>query len=87
VDGYLLKAPTFRARGRFFGRSEVLSNLIFRDGRGLGHKGKGTSVMLMPCAPPKVELKNLWWDFRKVVNYIELNREWLTGPMFTSAQY
>jgi hypothetical protein len=56
VDGYLLKAPTFRA---------------------WGHKGKGTSVMLMPCAPLKVEFKNLWWDFRKVVDYIQRNEKWL----------
>ena len=53
-------------------------------------KKSGQTVVsddLSALAPPKVELKNLWWDFRKVVNYIELNREWLTGPMFTSAQY
>ena len=28
-------------------------------------------------APPKVELKNLWWDFRKVVDYIQRNEKWL----------
>ena len=43
----------------------------------LGHKEKGTSVMLMPCAPPEVEIKNLWRDFRKVAEYIKGNREWL----------
>ena len=45
--------------------------------RAWGHKGKGTSVMLMPCAPPEVEIKNLWRDFRKVAEYIKGNREWL----------
>ena len=45
--------------------------------RAWGHKGKGTSVMLMPCAPLKVEFKNLWWDFRKVVDYIQRNEKWL----------
>ena len=34
-------------------------------------------MMLMPCAPPEVEIKNLWWDFRKVAEYIKGNREWL----------
>ena len=28
-------------------------------------------------APLKVELKNLWWDFRKVVEFIDDNREWI----------
>jgi len=55
----------------------VLSVGTFRDGRGLSHKGKGTSVMLMPCAPLKVELKNLWLEFRKVVDYIQRNEKWL----------
>ncbi len=45
--------------------------------RAWGHKGKGTSVMLMPCAPLKVELKNLWLEFRKVVDYTQRNEKWL----------
>jgi hypothetical protein len=28
-------------------------------------------------APQKVEFKNLWWDFRKVVDYIQQNEKWL----------
>jgi hypothetical protein len=43
--------------------------------RAWGHKGKGTSVMLMPCAPLTVEMLNLWDDFRKVVAFIDENQE------------
>jgi hypothetical protein len=28
-------------------------------------------------APPEVELLNLWRDFRKVVEFIDQNNEWL----------
>lgn len=28
-------------------------------------------------APQKVEYKNLWWEFRKVVDYIQRNEKWL----------
>lgn len=28
-------------------------------------------------APQKVEFKNLWWGFRKVVHFIEENEKWL----------
>ena len=28
-------------------------------------------------APPTVEILNLWRDFRKVVEFIDGNREWL----------
>ena len=28
-------------------------------------------------APLKVEFKNLWWDFRKVVQYFNQNEIWL----------
>jgi hypothetical protein len=45
--------------------------------RAWGHKGKGTSVMLMPCAPLTVEMLNLWDDFRNVVAFIDENQEWL----------
>ncbi len=34
-------------------------------------------------APLKVEFKNLWWDFRKVVSYIESNTKWLRYYMET----
>ena len=32
---------------------------------------------LSALAPQKVEFKNLWWDFRKVVDYIQQNEKWL----------
>ena len=34
-------------------------------------------------APLKVELLNLWWNFRKVVSYIESNTKWLRYYMET----
>ena len=60
--------------GAVFPEGLVLSVGTFRA---WGHKGKGTSVMLMPCAPLKVELKNLWLEFRKVVDYTQRNEKWL----------
>ena len=32
---------------------------------------------LSALAPPEVELQNLWRDFRKVVEFIDQNNEWL----------
>ena len=28
-------------------------------------------------APPSEELLNIWWDFRKVAEFIDINRGWL----------
>ncbi len=28
-------------------------------------------------APPSEEMLNIWWDFRKVAEFIDLNRGWL----------
>ena len=28
-------------------------------------------------APPSEEMLNIWWDFRKVAEFIDLNRRWL----------
>ena len=38
---------------------------------------KGRDLRLGLSAPPEVEIKNLWRDFRKVAEYIKGNREWL----------
>ena len=43
-------------------------------------KENGQTVVsddLSALAPPEVEIKNLWRDFRKVAEYIKGNREWL----------
>ena len=43
-------------------------------------KENGQTVVsddLSALAPQKVEFKNLWWDFRKVVDYIQQNEKWL----------
>ena len=38
--------------------------------------------MVVGClARPTVEMLNLWNDFRKVVDFIDINREWLTERM------
>ena len=28
-------------------------------------------------APPSKEMLNIWWDFRKVAEFIDINRGWL----------
>ena len=38
---------------------------------------KGRDLRLGLSAPPEVELLNLWRDFRKVVDFIDENQEWL----------
>ena len=43
-------------------------------------KENGQTVVsddLSALAPQKVEFKNLWWDFRKVVDHIQQNEKWL----------
>ncbi len=43
-------------------------------------KENGQTVVsddLSALAPQKVEFKNLWWVFRKVVDYIQQNEKWL----------
>ena len=32
---------------------------------------------LSAFAPPSKEMLNIWWDFRKVAEFIDLNRGWL----------
>ena len=32
---------------------------------------------LSAFAPPSEEMLNIWWDFRKVAEFIDLNRGWL----------
>ena len=32
---------------------------------------------LSALAPPSKEMLNIWWDFRKVVEFIDDNRSWL----------
>ena len=32
---------------------------------------------LSNLAPPSEEMLNIWWDFRKVAEFIDLNRGWL----------
>ena len=32
---------------------------------------------LSALAPPSSEMLNIWWDFRKVAEFIDLNRGWL----------
>ena len=32
---------------------------------------------LSALAPPSKEMLNIWWDFRKVAEFIDLNRGWL----------
>ena len=47
---------------------------------GYEQKQSGQTVIsnnLSALAPPEVEIKNLWRDFRKVAEYIKGNREWL----------
>ena len=50
----------------------------------LRKKENGQTVVsddLSALAPQTVELLNLWKDFRKVVEFIEINREWLNRQM------
>ena len=47
-----------------------------RDERSGGYT-KGRDLRLGLSAPPEVEFLNLWWDFRKVAEFIDINREWL----------
>ncbi len=44
------------------------------------YKKSGQSVVsddLSALAPPSEEMLNIWWDFRKVAEFIDLNRGWL----------
>ena len=53
----------------------VFPNILIRQ-----EKEKGQTLNfedLSNSAPQKVEFKNLWWDFRKVVDYIQQNEKWL----------
>ncbi len=53
------------------------------------YKKSGQTVVsddLSALARPTVELLNLWNDFRKVVEFIEINREWLMRRMLTVVQ-
>ena len=47
-----------------------------RDERSGGYT-KGRDLRLGLSAPAEVELLNLWRDFRKVVEFIDRNNEWL----------
>ena len=38
---------------------------------------KGRDLRLGLCAPPSEEMLNIWWDFRKVAEFIDINRGWL----------
>ncbi len=38
---------------------------------------KGRDLRLGLPAPPSEEMLNIWWDFRKVAEFIDLNRGWL----------
>ena len=40
---------------------------------------------LSALAPPNVEFKNLWWDFRKVAEFIDINKGWLL-PLLSEVQ-
>lgn len=51
-----------------------------REGRWLLGKKSG-DLAAAGLAPLRVEFKNLWRDFRKVVDYIQRNEKWLL-PMF-----
>ena len=45
-----------------------------------GEKEKGHTLNfedLSNLAPPSEEMLNIWWDFRKVAEFIDLNRGWL----------
>ena len=39
------------------------------------------STNLSALAPRSVELLNIWWDFMKVVEFIDDNRSWLMPLM------
>lgn len=32
---------------------------------------------LSALAPPSKEMLNIWWDFRKVAEFIDINKGWL----------
>ena len=32
---------------------------------------------LSAWAPPSKEMLNIWWDFRKVAEFIDINKGWL----------
>ena len=38
---------------------------------------KRTTSLPSASAPPSKEMLNIWWDFRKVVKFIDINRGWL----------
>ena len=35
------------------------------------------SSNLSALAPPSSEMLNIWWDFRKVAEFIDINKGWL----------
>lgn len=45
----------------------------------IARKNKKKHLHLCKCfsAPPSEEMLNIWWDFRKVAEFIDLNRGWL----------
>lgn len=56
------------------------------SGTNQGGKTKTGGNVAVRLAPPEVEILNLWNDFRKVVEFPEINREWLKGRMLTIVQ-
>lgn len=55
----------------------ILQPVSSTRGERSGGYTKGRDLRLGLSAPLKVEFKNLWWDFRKVVDYIQRNEKWL----------
>jgi hypothetical protein len=53
------------------------------DRQAVAKKKKPTTVVSgwFSGAPPTVEILNLWRDFRKVVDFIDGNWEWLSAIM------
>ena len=44
------------------------------------YKKSGQTVVsddLSALAPPSKEMLNIWWDFRKVAEFIDINKGWL----------
>ena len=43
------------------------------------------STNLSALAPPSKEMMSIWWDFRKVAEFIDINRGWLLPLLDTES--
>ena len=62
------------------------ASCYYTDSQYINENGQtADSSNLSALAPPSEELLNIWWDFRKVAEFIDINKGWLL-PLLSEVQ-